>query len=305
MTLKSIINSVFRPEAWCCAVRFNDDDKKCILNDNQSPFIVIPNTKRYWCADPFLIKQDGKAYLFFEAFDRLQKKGVLAYREISNNEFGDIKVIYESKSHLSFPFIYKENGTFFIIPESSKENVIYRLKCTSFPNVWEKDIALIQDRLVDTVFFQDKGVNFYISEKVDESNYFDRVDLFYEQNGKIVECENNPIKRDINNARGAGKIFDFDGKLIRPAQNCGKTYGERLNFNHVIEISEDAFAEELFCDLSVNEIELNVINNFTGIHTYNKCENIEVIDLKLPRQFNLYNFFGSVMKLFNRAFRRV
>ncbi len=301
MALSSIINSVFRPETWCCAIRFNDDEKKCILNDNTSPFTVIPNSKRYWTADPFVIENSGKYFLFFEAFDKLQKKGLLGYREISDNNVGSINIIYESKSHLSFPFIYEENGVYYIIPESVKEHELCRLKCLSFPDEWEKDTVLINDDLVDTVLFEKDGVKFYISERVDSRNYFDRVDLFYEENGQIAEAD-NPVKSDVDNARGAGKIFEIDGRLIRPAQCCGKSYGEKLNFNQIKEISKDNYSEAFLCSVSVSSIKLDCDNIFEGIHTYNKAGRVEVIDLKLPRKFDLINFIGAFVKLFKRIF---
>jgi hypothetical protein len=302
MSLSSIINSVFKPEAWCCAIRFNDGTNKCILNDQETPFIVMNDTKRYWTADPFLIENGNRVYLFFEAFDRLQKKGLLGYREVTNGNIGDIKIIYQSKGHLSFPFIYNEDGVYYIIPESNKQNELFRLKCTSFPDKWEKETVLIKDNIVDTVLFVKDNVKYYITEKVDSSNYFDRVDLFYEENGALLECENNPVKRDIDNARGAGKIFKFDGKLIRPAQNCGNSYGEKLNFNEVVNITKHSFEEKPLCDISVKSIALNKSNVYTGIHTYNKVANVEVIDLKLPRKFNFYNFIGSFVKLFKKIF---
>ncbi|MDD6729153.1 MAG: hypothetical protein PUE08_08055 [Eubacteriales bacterium] len=302
MSISSILNSVFRPETWCCAIRFNRDEKNCILNDKETPFTVIKDSKRYWTADPFLIENNEKIYLFFEAFDRLQKKGVLGYREVTENSVGKIKVIYEAKSHLSFPFIYEENGNYFIIPESSSEGQLYRLKCTSFPDKWEKEKILIEDSLVDTVLFKDGREKYYISEKTDKNNCFDRVDLFHEENGHLIEKSKNPVKRDINNARGAGKVFEFDGMKIRPAQNCGKSYGEKINFNEILKITSDEFKERLLCDVSVNEVPLTTENFYTGIHTYNKLKNIEIIDLKLPRKFNFYNLIGAFVKLFRKVF---
>lgn len=302
MSVSSILNSVFRPETWCCAVRFNSNEEKCILNDLSSPFMVIPNSKRYWTADPFIVENDGKYYLFFEAFDKLKKKGLLGYREISENNFGPINIIYESKSHLSFPFIYKENETYYIIPESNKQNELFQLKCISFPDKWEKEMVITNSHLVDTVIYVNDGVKYYISEKVDSNNYFDRVDLFYEENGELTEFIDNPVKRDINNARGAGNLFEYNGSLIRPAQNCGKSYGEKLNFNQVDEISKSGYKETFLCDISVKSVILDCENIFNGIHTYNKINNVEVIDLKLPRKFSLYNFIGSIRKVFAKFF---
>lgn len=302
MNIKAIIKSVFAPECWCCGVRFNNDDSTCVLNDRESEFIIAPNTKRYWCADPFLAKNNGKYYLFFEAFDRLQKKGVLGCREITAAGFGDIKIIYQAKGHLSFPFIYNQGDDYYIIPESAQEQALYRLKCLSFPDKWEKDKVLAKGRLVDTVMLKSGGTSYCISEKTDKSNYFDRVDLFYFENGELLECKGNPVKRDIENARGAGKLFEYNGKLIRPAQNCKGSYGESLNFNIVNEISKEGFSEERLCKISPKDLNFNEKNVFTGIHTYNRLDNIEVVDLKLPPKFSLYNFLGAFVKLVRKVF---
>ena len=78
---------------WCCAVRFNKNNDS-IMTDLSTPFIVLPNSKRYWCADPFLFQKDDHYFVFFEAYDRLERKGVLGYRQITEHTAGDIHIIY-------------------------------------------------------------------------------------------------------------------------------------------------------------------------------------------------------------------
>ena len=56
------IKSVFFPEIWCCAVRFGKDGDS-LLSGNGSVFSVLPNSYRYWTADPFVVKENGKYYL--------------------------------------------------------------------------------------------------------------------------------------------------------------------------------------------------------------------------------------------------
>jgi hypothetical protein len=34
-----------------------------------------------------------------------------------------------------------------------------------------------------------------------------------------------PVKIDIRGARPAGMMFNLDGRLFRPAQDCAETYG--------------------------------------------------------------------------------
>lgn len=281
---------------WCCAIRFNDSDETSLLNNSENKFYVLKDSYRYWTADPFLFKKYGKYYLFFEMFDRLKRKGLLGYREISNKGIGKLNVIYECDCHLSYPYIYEKNGNVYIIPESSDSRTLFRLKCVNFPDVWEKETVLANDRLVDTTLFQFDDVDYYLSERVCQDYVFDRFDLFYtDEFGQFLECKNNPMKVDANTSRCAGKVFSYKGNFIRPSQNCGKFYGEKLNFNKIVEISKESYKEECIKTISVNDISLDSNNNFVGIHTYNKLDNIEVIDLKISR-FNILNVIGAIVK---------
>lgn len=286
---------------WCSAVRFNQDGGTSILNDTETEFTVIKDSYRYWTADPFLAEENGKYYLFFEAYDRLKRKGVLGYREITEHSSGKIKIIYECDFHLSYPFIFKENGTYYIVPESKASGELFRLKCEHFPDKWVKEKVIAKVGVVDTTIVNHNGVDYYVSQRVMQAGRFDRFDLFYLENGRLCECKNNPLKIDAETARGAGKFFEYGAKLIRPSQNCGAQYGDKLNFNEVTEISKDSYSEKLLKTISVNDIKLNIKNDFTGIHTYNCLGNVEVIDLKIGANFNIFNIIGAVWK---RLFRR-
>ncbi len=300
----SKIKNVFTMWSWCCAIRFNDDSDTCILNDKQKEFKIVPNSRRYWLADPFLFKKDGILYLFFEAFDLLKCKGVIGYRTVSDDGFGKIQICYESKTHLSFPFIYTDGDNIFIIPESAKENRLYKLKCVDFPGNWEECATLYNDKLVDTVRTVIGGKELFLTEKVEKDNVFDRLDLYYKNDNKFIPCKANPVKRDSSNARNAGNVFMHGNMLIRPSQNCSSSYGEKLNFNKIVDISENNYEEELLECLSYNDVKINKPVRVDGIHTYNKLENVEVIDLRIPGKFNLLYFFGMLRKAFKKLFSR-
>lgn len=293
--LTKVKKTVF-PETWCVAIRFNNGSN--ILEDTESPFTVLPNTKYLWCADPFLFEKDGQYYVFFEVLDQLKRKGMIGYRTINNDSFGDIKIIYEDEYHLSFPFIYEENGEIYIIPESSHSKQLFRLKCLEFPDKWEKETVLIEDTLVDTVLFDFQGVRYYISEKIINENVFDRVDLFFEDNGVLKESADNPVKTDLKSARSAGKVFEFNGDLIRPSQDCSTSYGEKLVFNKITELNPNNLCEEFFKQISVSDININDGKTYNGIHTYNSLSNYEVVDLKIPSCFSFNNTVGAIKKLF-------
>ncbi len=158
---------------------------------------------------------------FFEAYDRLKRKGVLGYRQITEHTAGDIHIICESTSHLSYPFLSMKLMAIFILCLSQTclasfigSNVYL------FPNHWEKEKVLMHERLVDSTFFSHNQEQYCFSTTVDDELLFDRLDLFHCVNGEWVPCPRNPVKRDLSSARGAGKCFEQDGVWYRPSQDC-------------------------------------------------------------------------------------
>jgi hypothetical protein len=54
----------------------------------------------------------------------------------------------------------------------------------------------------------------------------------------------NPVKFDIRSSRPAGTPFIHDGQLWRPAQDSSRTYGGRIAFNRILELTPETFREE-------------------------------------------------------------
>jgi hypothetical protein len=53
----------------------------------------------------------------------------------------------------------------------------------------------------------------------------------------------NPVKVDVTSARPAGALFDVDGILYRPAQDCAEGYGRSIRIHRMLELSTLGFAE--------------------------------------------------------------
>ena len=300
----NILNKYLFPEEWCIAYRLVPSTSN-LMNDTNTPFCIIRNTMRYWAADPYVVYEDGVYHLFFEMFDRFKRKGVIGYRCIQDGHIGKMSKIFEYSCHLSFPFIYKERGHYWIIPESNANRQLIRLKCLEFPKKWEMDSIIIDNiRLTDTILLESHDKRYYISQKIDDTDTFDRVDLFYEQDGKIIEASTNPQKVDKGNARCAGRVIQDKQALFRPAQDCGTSYGERIIFNRINSVSPSAYSEIMEKAITCDDIVIKSRNKYTGIHTYNKCEGIEVIDLKLPKRIHIYNVLGIIRSFILRFISR-
>jgi hypothetical protein len=256
---------------------------------------VVKNSVRYWCADPFIIEENDKVYIFFEAYDRFTNKGSIGYREVNGNVIGKMKIIINEQYHLSYPFIYFDNGSWYMIPESGMSNKIIRYKAKRFPDLWEKEKVLIDSiPAVDTTVFSYDGYNMrlftYIQDKSFHSGELKFINLNEAEGIRIHTT------KDLGGTkRPAGRIYEKDGILYRPSQLCTNFYGEAIIINKIISVSNDCYSEEDYKIIRAEDIRLNPEKRIQGIHTYNSSDNLEVIDIQ-TRKINIISFIATVYK---------
>ena len=64
----------------------------------------------------------------------------------------------------------------------------------------------------------------------------------------------NPIKMDVRSSRNGGSIFRVADQLIRPAQDCSRTYGGALILNRILECTPERYREEPIARLLPDEL---------------------------------------------------
>ena len=88
-------------------------------------------------ADPFIFTYENKSYLFCESYDFIKKKGVIKSGLINEKgECHNLEIALEELYHLSFPYIFNDNGEIYMIPESAKNESVNLYKCLKFPQEW-------------------------------------------------------------------------------------------------------------------------------------------------------------------------
>ena len=58
-----------------------------------------------------------------------------------------------------------------------------------------------------------------------------------------------PVKIDMRGARAGGMVFNIDGRLFRPGQDCAATYGAAVAIHEIMTLTETDFAETLVAEL--------------------------------------------------------
>ncbi len=291
--VKQLLIAAFVPIQWVIVYKKSHEKKW---------HKIIPDSKVFQ-ADSFVVVKDNKTYIFYEELKFEDYHGYLMVGELDtdNNQLINEKIILKLEHHLSFPNVFEEDGSFYMIPECADSNRIDLYECTSFPYQWKKKKTLLNNiAAVDTTPLKtDDGWYLFTTEIIkgagcnDELSIYKSADLLSEPFTKLY---NEPVISDVTNARMAGHFIKRDGELFRVSQNCGKRYGHQANINKVLQI-EGGYKEELVETLKPDFSAL-------GFHTYNQDHEFIVGDMEIAR-FDWYSLkrfvWGNIKKvLFKR-----
>ena len=240
-------------------------------------FTAIPNPAHSTLADPFLIRREGRTFLFVEEIVTATSRGHLSACEVLPGGLAPFVQVLRKPFHVSYPCVLELDGEVFLLPETAENRTVELYRAEEFPRRWqlvkEYQTGIV---LVDTTPFFHQGVWYFFTSTVDEITgcwletwlfYSDRLDGAWRYHPR------NPICSDARRARSAGHLLHRHGQLIRPAQDCTVRYGYAITLNEVLALSPTEYEERL--------AEVILPNWMPGIfasHTLNALDDIEVID---------------------------
>jgi hypothetical protein len=236
--------------------------------------------KSHWVADPFLFRIDNELYLFVEFFDKIAKKGSIAFSKLEDERFGTFQICLEENFHLSFPRILKIGTKMYLSVESSSSPGIRIYVSETFPHEWRLVTVLESSKyFLDPVLISQEG-SIYIfatSKIVGGKNEL----LLYKtdsiESGILYSSPSNPITVTSRKSRNGG-FFEEDGRYVRVAQySYLGIYGFNLGFYQI----EKPFNFYDFKERSVNDKILIKPHFAHQFHTVNKVDKYVVFDFKL------------------------
>ena len=280
------LNDLFRQEDWNVGYRE--------LNHNDIHWFKKPKKSCYF-ADPFVIKTDKDTYIFFEWYSYSRGKADLAVALKSEN-FERYHKITNFKEHRSYPFVFEHEGVVYCLPEANetKEAALYRFNEEKL--TLEKDCVLLSGfPIVDATLYHhdNKWFMFLVNQK----NSHTHLEIYHSDNlkGPYSPHANNPVMIDCSKARPAGKIFEYQGKIIRPSQNSTIHYGQSITLEEIEKLSETEFLTKPFG--AINPIEDSDYDK--GIHTINSDGGITVFDGK-RFVFTVFGFKQQLKQKINK-----
>jgi O-antigen/teichoic acid export membrane protein len=232
-----------------------------------------------FAADPFPITFDDRNFIFFEDYHYDKNKGVISVIEIlSDMKTTEPQTVLESDDHLSFPFVFKDNGRVFMLPCFEHANTLELYQSVEFPYKWQRCATLIKNvNAIDPVIARINGKYWLFFSVLDHlDSKINSMFLYFSDSifGPWHPHPLNPVLINSQGARSAGALFKLDDKWVRPGQLFEQNYGDGIVFNWIRNISETSYNEEVLAVLQSDDV------NAYSIHTYNFADKIQVVDFK-------------------------
>ena len=276
------IRKLFYFEQWVLLFSYTEPN---LSPDFRNFKEIMPAKDRFW-ADPHIILYDDKYYIFIEEMifkNRHAHISVITLDKHGNH--GQPRIVLQKPYHLSYPFVFRHDNQYYMIPETSENKTIELYRCTGFPDNWEFVMNLMENvEAVDTTLLERDGI-WWMFVNIREhpgASLSEELFIFHSTEfltNKWKPHPKNPVVSDVKNARQAGKIFAVNGNLYRVGQDCSVRYGYAMNINQITKLTEDEYSET-----RVQEITPNWKNRLLGTHTLNFQDGLAVIDAFILRK---------------------
>lgn len=273
-----IMDYMFHNQQWYLAFNFSDS---IIAPYNHKKLIKItPPKDRFW-ADPIVVFENNIYYVFIEELLYSNKKGHISVFEINKDgHFTKPQMIIEKDYHLSYPFVFKYEDQYYMIPETSHNSTIELYESKNFPYKWEFKKTIFQNiKATDSTLIEHNGVwwMFTSIREYNNGTYDNTLSVFFTKNpieGNWKKHTLNTIKNNIESSRQGGPfIKDNKGNLYRVSQNASVNYGYGYNIHKITEINEFAFKEKTVYSYEPKDA------NTIGVHTFSNVNGIQVYDV--------------------------
>lgn len=276
--LRSMKARARKPPHWALVLR---SDGAAL--DPTTPTIgphQILKAEHGWWADPCVVRSDGRTLVFVEEMlDDGRNKGIITCIEVERGRTRRLGTVLEEAGHLSFPQPFNWEGQWYMTVETGYGRRASLYRATDFPLHWTRERDLLTGwECVDPTLFHHEG-RWYLFANVAEcgNSTWDELFLFVADSlhGEFKPHPMSPVVSDVRHARMAGKLFHRDGRLIRPAQNCGAGYGAAVVFHEVLELGPDTFRERPLSQLAPDWAPA-----LDACHTYSVDGDVELLDVR-------------------------
>ncbi len=251
MILDITIPFVEKQQEWAIGI-FQSKDGRCFhpAAGVRQPVLTagdVRDAKAKFVADPFMVCERDRWHMFFEMFNGVTKKGEIALAESEDGEQWVYRqLVLEEPFHLSYPFVFKWEGRYYLIPETGNQRAVRLYEAADFPLKWRFVKNLVAgENFGDTTLFRHQD-RWWMFTGTDSVNH-DTLHLYFADDltGEWQRHPLSPVVRgNPSSARPAGRAMTEGGRIVRFAQVDTPYYGKWTKAFEVTTLSKEAYEEK-------------------------------------------------------------
>lgn len=288
--LSKIYHTLFRKDVTFTVALFASEELSLDIFDEAHLILKFP-LKGLWKpkplrfqADSFLYVKDEELYLFYEQQHWDDPGCIAMIRTKGLKTWTEPQIVLREPFHLSFPYVFEDNGSIYMIPESQENDSIRLYRANSDLTSFAFVRTLLKQEKKNGIHFNyndshiyKKGGRYYLFTSY-QKDWMYYQELYMTDDllkGEFQKHPCSPICVDNEYGRNAGSLIDFDGKLLRVTQDCHHDYGDNISLMEVLALDDKIYEERLYRRnvFPKNSIfvdgghQLN-INRFHGLYVY-------------------------------------
>ncbi|GAB2649598.1 hypothetical protein GCM10026988_17320 [Vibrio panuliri] len=285
-----LIQKLFAFDEWRVGLIPSDQLSSIIQSQqcDESTVIWLDIDGCHYQADPFLFEVDSELVLAYESMSQWHRIGKVKCANLQGEPLPYFDTLSSREGHQSFPYVFTYQGELYCLPETADTGKLKLFKYDSHSKQFEFFRTLLSDvSVVDSFIYPKDGILYlFCTHKVD-GNFVQKLHVSRCFGQDFQEHPSSPIASGKSHGRNAGGLVEHAGKLYRISQECGRFYGEGLNFHHIQTMNRDEYIESKAFNLTFSN------TSKYGYHTFGVYRDWIVIDGKERR----YSLLAPFMKI--------
>jgi hypothetical protein len=214
-----------------------------IINPVMTAAKVTDRSAQY-VYNPRIFYENGTWYMFFAV--ALTAGGPDIGLATSSDGFNYTykQIVLDTAYFLASPFVFKSNGTYYMMPSTHDQNDVRLFKAANFPYNWTYECSIVSGKVfVDpcAILYNNTWWLFVCEGTNCRLYYSDKLTV----PASWMEHPSSPIvNNDASKARPAGRnIVYYDNKIIRWAMKNDVSFGEKVRAFQVDTLTKTSYAE--------------------------------------------------------------
>jgi hypothetical protein len=243
----------------------------------------VENPDGRFLADPFLARSGDETFVFVEDFSHQRGYATIGVFEPRDPE-RTFRTVLDRGTHLSYPFVFRDpaEDAWLMLPEMSAEHRVTLFRAARFPDEWREDAVLLDGVTAfdPTLLLRDGRYWLFYASGTPGSMGDDELHLAVSESlrGPYTPHPNNPLRADAIGARPAGRLFEWNGRLVRPGQDASREYGYAVVFYEVTSLTTTSYAE-----VEIGRLTPDWAPRIRGTHSWDVLDDIVVADARRVR----------------------